>query len=88
MLDAVNLEVCMRLYDELERVSRTVNSLSNGFPSHLEEEPVISRTSSPFDFNFNTPPASGSRPSSLAFSSADSVTSSPRSSLVLPSQAI
>ncbi|KAH6666474.1 SOK1 protein [Plectosphaerella plurivora] len=88
-LDAINLEVCMRLYEDLERVSRAVNSFySNGFPTQsmeVEEESTISRTSSPFAFDFNTRPSSGSRPASLAISSADSATSSPRSSMVLQS---
>ncbi|KAL0940874.1 cAMP-mediated signaling protein sok1 (T-complex protein 11) [Colletotrichum truncatum] len=81
MLDAINLEVCMRMYDDLERVGRLplfANAMSR-FDDEISGRP-LSMTP---DFNFNTPP---SRPSSLAFSSGDSATSSPRSSLILPPQ--
>ncbi|TDZ46077.1 Protein SOK1 [Colletotrichum trifolii] len=79
MLDAINLEVCMRVYDDLERVGRV------SFFSMLRfDDETTSRPSSLTpDFNFNTPP---SRPSSLALSSGGSATSSPRSSLVLQPQ--
>ncbi|OLN92026.1 Protein SOK1 [Colletotrichum chlorophyti] len=82
MLDAVNLEVCMRMYDDLERVGRFNAPLFASSMSRFEDEPSSRPLSMTPDFNFNTPP---SRPSSLAFSS-DSATSSPRSSLILPPQ--
>ncbi|KAF9870512.1 camp-mediated signaling protein sok1 [Colletotrichum karsti] len=81
MLDAINLEVCMRMYDDLERVGR-IPLFANSM-SRFEDETGGRPLSMTPDFNFNTPP---SRPSSLAFSSGGSATSSPRSSLVLPSQ--
>ncbi|KAJ0159461.1 Protein SOK1 [Colletotrichum tanaceti] len=83
MQDAINLEVCMRMYDDLERVGRfNAPFFANSFPQ-FDDEPRSRPLSMTPDFNFNTPP---SRPSSLAFSSGDSATSSPRSSLILPPQ--
>ncbi|CAJ2510841.1 Uu.00g064660.m01.CDS01 [Anthostomella pinea] len=89
MLDAINLEICMRSYDELEKKYRhhdagliptpfltTPFSDYSGFRSSSTEES---------DFDFFTPPTSTSRPSSMVFSSAGSASSSPRSSLILPS---
>lgn len=84
MLDAINLEVCMRLYDDLERVSR-VHSVTTSFPAPTsvpayvmdEDTPTHSNRNSG-DFSFiNTP---SSRPSSLALSACGSADSSPRSS--------
>lgn len=84
MLDAINMEVCMRLYEDLERVSR-VHSMASSFcaassvPAYVmdDEAPVHSnRNSSDFSF-VNTP---SSRPSSLALSACGSSDSSPRSS--------
>ncbi|KAI3552669.1 T-complex protein 11, partial [Colletotrichum filicis] len=83
MLDAINLEVCMRMYDDLERVGRLNAPLFASSFSQFDDEPRSRPLSMTPDFNFNTPP---SRPSSLAFSSGDSATSSPRSSLILPPQ--
>ncbi|KAL7624509.1 Protein SOSEKI 1 [Parahypoxylon ruwenzoriense] len=94
MLDAINLEICMRLYEGLERKYRYCNSMSS-----------VSAISTPFlttplsdasgflsmrteddgsENNLFNPPSS--RPSSLVFSSAGSAHSSPRTSLILPSQ--
>lgn len=85
MLDAINLEVCMRLYDDLDRVSR-ITSVTPSFvqpptsvPSYVADEEASvhsNRNSGDFSF-FNTPP---SRPSSLTLSACGSATSSPRSS--------
>ncbi|KAH8778827.1 T-complex protein 11-domain-containing protein [Diaporthe sp. PMI_573] len=85
MLDAINLEVCMRLYDDLDRVSR-ITSVSPSFvqpptsvPSYVADEEASvhsNRNSCDFSF-FNTPP---SRPSSVTLSACGSTTSSPRSS--------
>ncbi|WYZ37364.1 hypothetical protein EsH8_II_000870 [Colletotrichum jinshuiense] len=83
MLDAINLEVCMRMYDDLERVGRFNAPLFASSFSRFDDESSSRPLSMTPDFNFNTPP---SRPSSLAFSSGDSAASSPRSSLILPSQ--
>lgn len=81
MLDAINLEVCMRLYDDLERVSR-VSSMSQylptSVPSYVMDDDAVSSHRNSSDFSFiNTPP---SRPSSLALSANGSATSSPRNS--------
>lgn len=86
MLDAINLEVCMRLYEDLDRVSRvqstTPSFLAPGptsFPSYVVDDEASvhsNRNSGDFSF-FNT---SSSRPSSLALSACGSANSSPRSS--------
>jgi hypothetical protein len=77
VLDAINLDVCMLMYEDLERLSRL-----NAVPAlSLHASDVDLKRSS--EFNFNTP-LSTSRPASLALSSS-SASSSPRSSLVLPS---
>ncbi|PHH59399.1 hypothetical protein CDD81_3230 [Ophiocordyceps australis] len=81
MVDAVNLEVCMRMHDDLERVGRLSNNLLGACRS-LERSPKSKRCSA--DFDFNTPPST-SRPSSLVLSQDNSASSSARSSLVLPS---
>ncbi|KAK8134204.1 Protein SOK1 [Apiospora sp. TS-2023a] len=73
MLDHINLEICMRLYEELEKNA-------SGFISSSSSDDDAS------SFNFNTPPTS--RPSSLVFSSAGSASSSPRSSMVLPANSL
>ncbi|KND94475.1 Protein SOK1 [Tolypocladium ophioglossoides CBS 100239] len=83
MLDAINLDVCMRMYKDLETVGQLSSKMFGA--SRALDEGALNRCSSPSsDFNFNTLPSS-SRPSSLVFSSAGSASSSPRSSLVLPS---
>jgi hypothetical protein len=69
MLDAINLEVCMRVFEDQERVLSITSSL-----------PAYARPEFSMDFNFNTSPAS-SRPSSFVGSD----TSSPRSSAVFSS---
>ncbi|CAN8103635.1 unnamed protein product [Discula destructiva] len=84
VLDAINLEVCMRLYEDLERVSR-VHSMAPSFPAPksvpayvMDDEASIHSNRNSGDFSFvNTP---SSRPSSLALSACGSATSSPRSS--------
>lgn len=84
MLDAINMEVCMRLYEDLERVSR-VHSITPSFPAPtsvpayvMDDEAPIHSNRNSNDFSFiNTP---SSRPSSLALSACGSATSSPRSS--------
>ncbi|RFU81754.1 camp-mediated signaling sok1 [Trichoderma arundinaceum] len=78
VLDAINLEVCMRVYEDFEKIGRRCSPAapSSGCPSHVED--IMDR------FDFNTPP-SISRPSSVVHSAAGSATSSPRSSFVLPS---
>ncbi|ROT42480.1 SOK1 protein [Sodiomyces alkalinus F11] len=86
MLDAINLEICMRHYDDLERVSRSVSSLLSGFLARPDEDHAASRSRSFFGANASSYSGS-SRPSSLAFSCAGSDTSSPRSSFVHQTQA-
>ncbi|KAH6955197.1 hypothetical protein HG530_009133 [Fusarium avenaceum] len=87
ILDAINLDVCMRMYEDLERITK-LNSASASAPASA----YVNDLSDDNEFNFNTPPSSsspspssGSRPSSVALSYADSASSSPRSSMVLPS---
>lgn len=83
ILDAINLDVCMRMYDDLERVAR-YNSIPAYTSLFSEDDPSASTTSLCSDFNFNTLPLR-SRPASLALSSSGSASSSPRSSLLLNS---
>lgn len=78
VLDAINLEVCMRIYEDFERIGRRSSpaaSSSSACPSHVDD--LMDR------FDFNTPP-SCSRPSSVVHSAAGSASSSPRSSFVVP----
>jgi hypothetical protein len=77
-IDAVNLDVCMRMYEDLDRIGR-FNTLPM-FGNHNLEDDASSTTG---EFDFNTPPATSRYPS-LASSPAGSQCSSPRSSLVLP----
>lgn len=84
MLDAINMEVCMRLYEDLERVSR-VHSVTPSFaartsvPSYVaDDEGSVRSNRNSGDFNFFNAPTS--RPSSLALSACGSADSSPRSS--------
>ncbi|KAI0406985.1 camp-mediated signaling protein Sok1 [Xylaria palmicola] len=90
ILDAVNLEVCVRLYEAYETGSNlwqfdaasvipspylaTPLSDASGFLSARSEDEGS-------EFNFNAPT---SRPSSMVFSCPGSAHSSPRSSLVIP----
>ncbi|KAG5951224.1 hypothetical protein E4U53_003556 [Claviceps sorghi] len=85
VVDAINLDICMRMYEDLERVGRySANILGrNGRP--LDEETFHSSPSPSSEFNFNTP-LSSSRPSSLVLSApSSSAASSPRSSFTMPS---
>ncbi|KAJ4158504.1 uncharacterized protein LMH87_009027 [Akanthomyces muscarius] len=82
MLDAINLEICMRMYEDLERIGRY--NTSGLFAGPALDDDTMRRSSSPSsDFNFNTP-LETSRPSSINFSSSGSTDSSPRSSVNLP----
>ncbi|TFB04925.1 Protein SOK1 [Trichoderma ghanense] len=78
VLDAINLEVCMRVYEDFDKMSRRRSPAapSSDCSSHVED--IMDR------FDFNTPP-SISRPSSVVHSAAGSASSSPRSSFVVPS---
>ncbi|KAK4221277.1 protein SOK1 [Podospora fimiseda] len=79
LYDSICLEICMRKYEELERLSRVTMpaQASSRIGSFLNEErPTSNRFSG--DFNFAAPMKS--RPSSLAFSDRGSNFSSPRSS--------
>ena len=80
VLDAINLEICMKMYEDLERIGR-FSSTGVFASSVLDEE--SSKGASSTDFNFNTPLAT-SRPSSLTLSSSGSASSSPRSSIAIP----
>ncbi|KAK7211055.1 hypothetical protein V2G26_018233 [Clonostachys chloroleuca] len=81
-LDAINLDICMRLYEYLEKLGRLTSSAQ--FQSYNDTSSTASSRVPSGEFSF-TASLSGSRPSSLGFSSAGSVTSSPRSSLAMPS---
>ncbi|KAK4149783.1 T-complex protein 11-domain-containing protein [Chaetomidium leptoderma] len=74
MHDTICLEVCMRKFEDLERLSR-VTQMCAGIPSYVSEDATNNRLSG--DFNFM---AGASRPSSLAFSDRSSNFSSPRNS--------
>lgn len=81
ILDAINIDICMRLYHDLENLGRCT------FAAQLEmaDEEALNR-SRPLSTEFNlSAPSTNSRPSSLVLSSSGSTTSSPRSSLVVPS---
>ncbi|KAI1766852.1 T-complex 11 [Hypoxylon sp. FL1150] len=82
MIDAVNLEVCMRVYMLMERRYRYCNGLSamSAIPSPFLATPLSEKSEDEGSEN--------SRPSSLVFSSAGSAHSSPRNSFVLPAQPV
>ncbi|KAI8625866.1 camp-mediated signaling protein Sok1 [Xylariaceae sp. FL1651] len=92
MLDAINLEVCMRLYEMYGALEKNLKhcDATNAVPSPFLATPLSDASGylnarseyEGSEFNFN---ASTSRPSSMVFSSAGSATSSPRSSLIVPS---
>jgi hypothetical protein len=84
IVDAINLDICMRMYEDLERVARYSSKMLGRSSQPLDEDTFNTSTTPSTEFNFNTPLAS-SRPSSLAFSNPSSASSSPRSSLVMPS---
>ncbi|KAK3304054.1 T-complex protein 11-domain-containing protein [Chaetomium strumarium] len=75
MHDSICLEICMRRYEELERLSR-VTQMCAQVPSYASEEAAGNRLSGTFNFMA----AGASRPSSLAFSDHGSNFSSPRTS--------
>lgn len=86
MLDAINLEVCMRLYEDLDRVSR-ISSEAASFPSPvptsvpsyvMDDDSSVHSSRDSGEFGFSNTPSS--RPSSLALSACGSANSSPRSS--------
>ncbi|KAI0019786.1 T-complex protein 11 [Xylariomycetidae sp. FL0641] len=87
MLDAINLEVCMQVYELLEpKYRQAAASATSAVPSPYLATPPSDPSSlsgdstcdegSEFDFQ-------SSRPSSMVFSSAGSANSSPRSSLLM-----
>ena len=77
MFDSICLEICMRKFEDLERLSSVTQF------SYLNDEPIRSCRSSG-EFNFNAPPTS--RPSSLTFSDGGSNNSSPRNSGIFAHQ--
>ncbi|KHO01943.1 cAMP-mediated signaling protein Sok1 [Metarhizium album ARSEF 1941] len=84
MVDVINLDICMRMYEDLERVARYSSKMLGRDFQPLDEDTFNSSTTPSSELNLNTP-LSNSRPSSLVFSSSSSASSSPRSSLVMPS---
>ncbi|KAJ2981207.1 hypothetical protein NUW58_g6744 [Xylaria curta] len=90
ILDAINLEVCVRLYEAYETGSNLWRFDASAVPTPYLATPLSdasgflsARTEDEgSEFNFNAPT---SRPSSMVFSSAGSAHSSPRSSLIVPS---
>ncbi|KAI1434971.1 camp-mediated signaling protein Sok1 [Xylaria sp. CBS 124048] len=90
LLDAINLEVCMRLYESYEAMGRSLwsgstSGTSSPFPPTTSPDisgflgPRIDDEGSECSFDAPT-----SRPSSVAFSLAGSPRSSPRSSMIIP----
>jgi hypothetical protein len=75
MHDSICLEICMRKFEDLARLS-SVTQLCARIPSYVGEDAANNRSSG--DFNFMA--AGASRPSSLAFSDRSSNFSSPRNS--------
>jgi hypothetical protein len=75
MHDSICLEICMRKFEDLARLS-SVTQLCARIPSYVSEDSANNRSSG--DFNFMA--AGASRPSSLAFSDRSSNFSSPRNS--------
>ncbi|OTB04841.1 hypothetical protein M426DRAFT_73199 [Hypoxylon sp. CI-4A] len=92
MLDAINLEICMRLYEELERKYRycdamsSISAISTPFLSTPFSDALGFLSSRMDDDGSECFNSGSSRPSSLVFSSAGSAQSSPRSSMILPAQ--
>ena len=76
MYDSICLEVCMRKYEDLERLSG-VTKMYYDAPAYAARSTCPSNRSSA-NFNFNTPPSS--RPSSLSLSDRGSSNWSPRNS--------
>ncbi|KAI2464309.1 T-complex 11 [Annulohypoxylon bovei var. microspora] len=89
MLDAINLEICMRLFENLERKYRYCDSMSSvsAIPTPFLSTP-FSDASGFLSSRTEDEDSVHSRPSSLVFSSAGSAHSSPRASLVLPTQPV
>ncbi|KAI0837713.1 T-complex protein 11-domain-containing protein [Hypoxylon sp. FL0890] len=95
MLDAINLEVCMRLYEMYGALEKNLrhSDAANAVPSPFLATPLSDASGflnarseyEGSEFNFN---ASTSRHSSMVFSSAGSANSSPHSSLVVPSATV
>ncbi|KAI0388297.1 T-complex protein 11 [Xylariaceae sp. FL0594] len=92
MLDAVNLEVCMRLYDTYESLEKSMRfcEVASAVPSPDLAKPL----SDAMGYLSLSPEEGGgelnldgvrSRPSSMLFSKAGSANSPPRSPLILPS---
>lgn len=84
MMDLINLDICMRVYESFGRNSRSSPTPSLAPSASSQEHVLPSSSDSGSEFDFNTPPTS-SRPSSLVFSSAGSDCGSPRSPAALPS---
>lgn len=76
MHDSICLEICMRKFEDLDRLSR-VTQMCRGTPSYVSDEP---RTSSRLSGEFNFMAPISSRPSSFAESDRGSNFSSPRTS--------
>ncbi|KAI2631619.1 camp-mediated signaling protein Sok1 [Xylaria nigripes] len=91
LLDAINLEVCMRLYESYESTARSLwpSGSNYGGQSPVPTAPLSDASGflnprmegEGSESSFGAPT---SRPSSMVFSSAGSAHSSPRSSLIVP----
>lgn len=81
MMDAINLEICMKAYEEMESGygALLLSSALQGLGEQM-------RPGSPDSVFSGCASVCSSRPSSLIFSTAGSANSSPRSSLILPAQ--
>jgi hypothetical protein len=82
MLDAINLEICMRLFEKWDQKSKNTSSGLHQF-SDIAGLSSLCKDDDSAECNFNC--SSSSRPASGVFSSAGSASSSPRSSMVFSS---
>lgn len=82
MMDAINLEICMKAYEDMES---GYGALLLSSALHNLGEQIRPGTPDSV-FGGSAASVSSSRPSSLVWSNAGSANSSPRSSLILPSQ--
>jgi hypothetical protein len=84
MLDAINLEICMRMFEKWEKEFRNYNNSALSTPFLATPFTDVSGFLSSSSDEEGDMSGTTSRPASLIFSSAGSANSSPRSSLILP----